>query len=744
MAPISWQATGKALPAETFPKAPFMVPLQVFPLPRKGSGQKPAPSTLEYPMKKISAWLILFASALLLAGCFGSSNSGTAGTPAGAPPQPAPVLEPIIVNSLIDDTNPPAGVMTLRLALAQAADSQPIVFDAALNGGVIALSIVGEEHSVLKGEVMGMRDEPSGPVSYLEGYFERDYGRSALYARKTVIMDASALDQGITLAWTGGANNPARVLAVFGNLTLKNITITGGHSIFVQIDPVEQFHDQPFTLARGAGVAVWGTASIENCTIYDNHCSGDFQSSRDRGAFGGGLYADIVFMENSVVSGNTVSGAGAGGGGVCSVGGANSSQVASVIKNSSITGNRISGVYAYGGGVYSDGGGIGNSKGLELVNCTIAENVADYPPLPPQVLNIGYWRGSAAYMSNGTMFIQGCTIVGNQVYGKPRVDSLGKPNLAGAVAATIGNAHAVEDMTVGHSILVGNTVHESTGAVYGQDIFTGSLMYFTSMGHNRIGVVEFGQILVPVGAWGWRSLCRKHYPKQGDEDGVVPAAVLNLADGVTRSDFIACAGANAPGPAVLHYEPGVEALDKVPPSYFVEVVLADYFLNRGAQDNFLEIMLGRLENHYNLPGFAAAFTQNFETFLANVDLDPNTPGNQPYTDPDGNPILTLADTGWFGPALTWPKELYNYPFIYFWRQLDAALVAANIPGMGPEILGDANWKALFESGALAENAGIRMRVITDSGFAALLQEFDQLGNPRPAGILGDIGAIEMP
>ena len=38
---------------------------------------------------------------------------------------------------------------------------------------------------MLKGEVMGIRDEPSGPVSYLVGYFDRDYGRSALYAGRT-------------------------------------------------------------------------------------------------------------------------------------------------------------------------------------------------------------------------------------------------------------------------------------------------------------------------------------------------------------------------------------------------------------------------------------------------------------------------------------------------------------------------------------------------------------------------------
>ncbi len=87
-----------------------------------------------------------------------------------------------------------------------------------LNGGTIALSIVADEHTRLKGEVMGIRDEPSGPVSYLVGWFDRDYGRSALVARKDVVIDASALPSGITITWAG--TTPARVLAVSGDLTL--------------------------------------------------------------------------------------------------------------------------------------------------------------------------------------------------------------------------------------------------------------------------------------------------------------------------------------------------------------------------------------------------------------------------------------------------------------------------------------------------------------------------------------------
>ena len=123
---------------------------------------------------------------------------------------------PIIVNSLLDATSPPAGAVTLRSALAAAESGQPIEFDASLNGGTIALSVVADEHTLLKGEVMGIRDEPSGPVSYLVGYFDRDYGRSALVARKDVVIDASKLPAGITLAWTGGTQPAARVLAVEG------------------------------------------------------------------------------------------------------------------------------------------------------------------------------------------------------------------------------------------------------------------------------------------------------------------------------------------------------------------------------------------------------------------------------------------------------------------------------------------------------------------------------------------------
>ena len=660
-----------------------------------------------------------------------------------------PPSDPLVVNSLEDLADPPPGVVTLRSALAAAPSGHTITFDPRLDGGTIALSIVGEAHTILKGEVMGMRDEPSGPVSYLVGYFERDYGPSALYARKDVAIDAGDLPSGITFAWTGGDENPARVLAVYGDLHMGDVTVTGGRSVAEPLPTNDDPAAQPWTLARGGGVAVWGDANLSNCTLHDNHCEGDFESSRDRGAFGGGLYADMVRLRGCTVSGNTVVGGGAAGGGVFAVGGAESYPFDANILQSAVTGNRIRGLFTYGGGVFSDGGGIGNAREILLESSTIARNVVEPAPgLPPFLLTMGYWRGGGVYMSNGHLEIRSCTIAENEVYGVPRTDALGKPNLAGGVAATIGNAHAVEDMRIGQSIIAGNRVIELgpdgvPARDYAHDVFTGSLLHFHSTGYNLLGVVDFSQILVPVGEEDWDSFCRKHFPEVGDSYGVAVADVLDLENGRTIAEGILSAGVEEGLPAVLAYAPRGVALDRVPPMiYSVDGVHAEYALADGATNDFLAILLARLEAHYELNGFAATFTADFEAFLAAVDLDGDTPELEPYTDPEGTPILTLADTQWFGPRETWPKELPNYPYILFWRRLDEALQAEAIDGMGPELLGDDAWLALFASGPLAENADITMTVepLALSVTAAPRDQFDTVRTGHPS----DIGAVELP
>lgn len=670
---------------------------------------------------------------LLAAACSGGDRQSSS--------QPSP----LVVNSLADIAAPPAGTVTLRSALASAASGQRITFDPQLDGGTIELTQVDAEHTTLKGEVMGIRDEPSGPVSYLIGWFDRDYGRSALYARKDVVIDASGLRSGITLRWAGGEQPGARVLAVYGDLTLTNVTITGGRSVTEAI-PETGTYPQPWTLARGGAVAVWGVARLTDCRFHDNSVTGDFEASRDRGAFGGAVYADLVAMENCMVSGNAVLGGGAAGGGVYSVGGAGHSGTTSTILRSAITGNRISGLFVYGGGVYSDGGGIGNRKTMMLTNSTIARNLAEPAPgLPPFLLGSGYWRGAGVYMSNGFLEIRASTIVENEVHGVLRTDSLGRRNLAGGIAATVGNAHATEHMIIGRSIVAGNTVTPAGGTSYAHDVFTGSLFYFRSAGHNRIGVIDFSQMLAPVGEWDWQSLSRKHFPQVGDEHGVQIVDVLDLTNGISHADSIVSVGADAGEPAVLHYQPRGTALAQVPAStYTVPETLAQYRVDSGGDDNFLAIVLDRLESHYSLAGFASQFTADFETFLQTVDTNAAIEGRQPYENPAGQPILTLADTHFFGPAQTWPQELENHPYIEFWHRLDATLASHAIPDMGPEVMGDTTWASLFSSGPLAENARITISVDTRPRLSVQPLLIDQVGTSRSSTGLSDIGAIETP
>jgi hypothetical protein len=673
---------------------------------------------------------VAIASAALLVAC-GSSGGSDAR---------------LVVNSLLDDAAPPPGTVTLRSALAAAASGQPITFDASLDGGTVELSLVAEAHTVLKGEVMGMTTDPEThvPLSYLVGYYERDYGASALYARKDVVIDAGSLPRGITIRC--GPTTAARVLAVYGDLTMEGVTVTGGRSLAEPIPETEWA--QTATLARGAGVAVWGTARLTACTLHDNLCdkSADTGSSRDRGAFGAGIYADAVALTDCVVAGNVIRGSGASGAGVFTVGGVEASGSVSSLVSCSVTGNRITAGTGYGAGVYSDGGGIGNAKALSLMNCTVARNAIE-PSVP--VPSWGYWRGGAIYVSNGYLTLQGCTIVENEVSGLWRVDNLGKPSLAGGVAATIGDAHAVEAMAVAQCLVAGNTVTrvDAAGlplATWPEDVFTGSLLHFRSLGHNRIGVVNFDQILAPVGERSWQSLCRKHYPQAGDLEGEALADLVVLPPAAAdRSPTILSAGVGAGEPVPLRYRPKGTALDQVPAETTIWELYAEYEVVSGAEDDFLECLLARIEDAYGLPGFASAFTLDFETFLRTVDADAVAPGRQAYTSPGGDPIESLAATAFFGPAQTWPRRFCNYPWIHFWHRLDAALETEGVPTLGQELLGEDAWALLFSEGPVPGFHVVLHLDWVSAGSLPRLPE-DQTGAPRPLDALGDIGAVEGP
>jgi hypothetical protein len=619
-------------------------------------------------------WVFPLALIFLAGGCATNDNT----------PNPG-----LVVNSLEDNAIPPSGTMTLRSAIAAAGAGDTITFDASLDGETILLTIVAEEHSALKGEVY--------VNNAFSGYQDRDYGKSALYADKNLTIDASALPNGITVKWNGGDTSHARVLAVYGDLTMRNVTISSGYSTAEAITGGTQL----YTLARGGGLAVWGTARLTDCTIAGNTCFGESGSSRDRGTYGGGIYANGLDLHDCVISGNSVIAYGAGGGGIYSVGGGDNSGGrgnAASLRGCTVSGNRVTAQHAYGGGIFTLSGGPTNLATMSLTNCTIARNlVQDHPDFP----NAGQWynRGGGVYMGGGSLWMSGCTIAENAVTGELAIFS-GKPNIGGGgICATIGNAHAVETAWLQNSVVVGNTLNGAP-----EDWFAGSLLDLFSQGYNLVGVVDFSWILVPVPDWMMAS--RKRWPKVGDLDGVELLEALDVS-GAHYHGSVLSAGTDAGQPAILWYPPADLAADKIPnQEYNVTYVNAGYTGFGQPADDFLNYVILQLRAHYG-----AILGSDF-----------------------GSSFGDMTGTTWYGPAVTWPSNAQNAAWIAFWHNLDTAI--GNRLGMA--ILGDDFW-GTFTTGPLGDHVSITVERQTKP---FRMETTDQRGNVRPNGTRGDIGAIE--
>jgi hypothetical protein len=108
-------------------------------------------------------------------------------------------LSALVVNSAEDVEPAPAGKMTIREAIARADAGATITFDGRLDGARIDLKIVGETGSSLLGEVFTI----SAGAWVFQGYQERDYGASALYADKSLTIDPRACRRGSR--WPGPA-----------------------------------------------------------------------------------------------------------------------------------------------------------------------------------------------------------------------------------------------------------------------------------------------------------------------------------------------------------------------------------------------------------------------------------------------------------------------------------------------------------------------------------------------------------
>jgi hypothetical protein len=619
-------------------------------------------------------WVIPLALALAAGGC--SSNDNTT--------DPA-----LVVTSLDDVATPPAGTVTLRSALEAADSGDTVTFDSSLDGGTIVLTTIADEHSILMGEVY--------VNNQYSGYQERDYGKSALYARKNVKIDASDLPNGITVRWGGGGASHARVLAVYGDLTMWNVTIESGYS---QTEAIAA-GTQPYTLARGGGLAVWGTAKLYDCAVIGNTCEGEATSARDRGTYGGGIYANGLDLNDCVISGNVATAYGAGGGGIYSVGGADRTgghgNDAS-LKRCTISGNRVTANHAYGGGIFTLSGGPVNLATMFLTNCTIARNLVEDHP---DYANVGQWydRGGGVYMGGGSLWMSACTIVENAVTGQLAYFS-GKPNMGGGGGcATIGNAHTVETVWLQNSIVVGNTLNGET-----EDWFAGSILDLFSQGYNLVGRVNFSWILVPVPDWMMSS--RKRWPKPGDHDGVTLGDAVDVAGAQYHPTAIS-AGVDPGQPAVLWYPPANLAVDKIPnQDYSVTYVNAGYTGFGVPTDDFLNYVILQCRSQYGA--------------ILGADF--------------GTEFGDMTGTTWYGPAITWPSNTQNAAWIAFWHNLDTAIGDR----LGMVILGDDFW-GTFTTGPLGDHVNITVSRSTEMFH---MEGQDQLGVTRPRNSTGDIGAIE--
>jgi hypothetical protein len=381
------------------------------------------------------------------------------------------------------------------------------------------------------------------------------------------------------------------------------------------------------------------------------------------------------------------------------------------VLRTTVSGNRVTAQHAYGGGIYSDGGGPGNTMTLQVEESTLARNlVEDHPGIAQSAMAQYYYRGGGAYMSNGYLWIHASTIAENEVTGAPALFG-GKPNMGGGgIAATIGNAHVVEDMTLWHTIIAGNRV---AGAP--QDVFTGSLLHFYSSGYNLIGAMDFTWMLVPIPEW--MCLSRRHWPQQGDAEGISADAVLDL-EGAALSATVVSAGADAGSPALLWYLPLGDALDRIPPeSYPVHNVYAGYspyFSEPEPSDGFLNHVLARLRR---------------DEWLG-ADFGPQ------FGDMSGIPFVAEAST--------WPTLPANGPWIRFWRDLEAAIGDR----LGAVRLGDAFWGSFGpqEPGDSAIDLdGVTTLMIDHQVVGEMWRTpYDQHGVTRSDTAPTDIGAIEVP
>lgn len=263
-----------------------------------------------------------------------------------------PLNASFVVDTLADENDGDfsAGHLSLREAILLASavdDANTITFAAAIAGGTIHVSIIG--------------DTSLGPTAFL--------------VSTPITIDGLTNSQRISIV-RDNATSAMRLFTVAsaGNLTLENITLSGGLA-------------QGSGTAFGGGIFVAGGSLYVNASTIANNSVKGADGANGFAAYGGGIALNqgSVFISASTISGNQATGgeqdgdfhiAGLGaGGGIANLNGTLRVENSTIANNSAFGGGQgFSGPEGHGGNAF--GGGIYSTATTTLTNDTIAFNLA--------------------------------------------------------------------------------------------------------------------------------------------------------------------------------------------------------------------------------------------------------------------------------------------------------------------------------------------------------------------------------
>ena len=246
----------------------------------------------------------------------------------------------IFVTTLTDenDTNGTLGAgISLREAVRDASDGAAILFDSALNGGTITLTL-GSEMVVGKSAGVDASSLPGGLT------VDGGAGTNRIFtvsAGKTVTLTGLVMTGG---NGTGGSvSGAAGAVDNFGTLTLTRCSFSGntaaGAGGAIRNNASSSLTLNQCTLSGntggfGGGISNFGTLALTGCTLSGNtgtsssgaidnnpsssvtltHCTVSGNSAGGGAGFGGGGIDNLgtLTLNNSIVGGNTLTGAGTG------------------------------------------------------------------------------------------------------------------------------------------------------------------------------------------------------------------------------------------------------------------------------------------------------------------------------------------------------------------------------------------------------------------------------------------------